>query len=61
MSAPSVSGNSRAAVVIGGIGVVDLAEDYCVGHQRAKTVRKPSRDQKLISVVSSNSTAKCLP
>ena len=39
----------NAAVVIGGINLVDLIEDYAIRHQRAETVRKPRRDQELIS------------
>jgi hypothetical protein len=29
--------------------IVDLVEDYAIRHQRTETVRKPRRDQELIS------------
>src|SRR5262249_29686418 len=38
-----------AAVMISGIDLVDLIEDYTVGFQRAEAVCKPCRNQQLIS------------
>src|SRR5260370_7959502 len=42
-------GPMDAAVVLGGIHVVDLIEDYAVGLQRTKAVGEPCRDQELLS------------
>ena len=51
----------NAAVVIGGIDLVDLIENYAIGLQRAEAVSKSSRDQELIPCRLLSSIATCFP